>query len=400
MATQVPANPQAERQRIYRSIVLRAQRLRIHGAIVSVYGRLTTALRQRRPDLENFIWFDMADMLSPEFETQVKALADEIIHNSALKRAGAATRSQIETTVSAVAANLIRAIAVHPTCYVAVRMGPQFYTASRYNCQNIGFDNLYRTISYMRECVPALISYHGGFFDRQRGTGKATRIQATRQFLQFFKLRTEASLIFSIAQNPKFEYLHLKDRNKKIIDYADTDQTERMRARLDALTKFANRHWADLYVTDEQFRNLLATSNERENGPDGEPDQGKYRQQVDLNRRRLYRVFNNSTFEDGGRLYGGWWQSIPSRWRPYITIDWCPTRELDYSSMQPAMIYAMAGLPLDFDAYEIDGIPETDANRNVIKITLLKIINATAGMSSSGPKTVSNTGRVDLENAS
>ena len=68
--------------------------------------------------------------------------------------------------------------------------------------------------------------------------------------------------------------------------------------------------------------------------------------------------------------------------------------------MQPAMLYAMAGLPLDFDAYEIDGIPETDANRNVIKITLLKIINATAGMSPSGPKTVSNTGRVDLENAS
>ena len=131
MATQVPANPQAERQRIYRSIVLRAQRLRIHGAIVSVYGRLTTALRQRRPDLENSIWFDMADMLSPEFETQVKALADEIIHNSCTQTIGCGNtitnrdhcqrRSRQFDTGNR--------CPIRPVTWQS-RMGPQFYTGA------------------------------------------------------------------------------------------------------------------------------------------------------------------------------------------------------------------------------------------------------------------------------
>lgn len=95
---------------------------------------------------------------------------------------------------------------------------------------------------------------------------------------------------------------------------------------------------------------------------------------ADLTRRRLYRVFNHGSFDLGGRFYGGWWQNVPSRYRPYITINWYATRELDFSNMQPAMLYAREGLELEGDAYAIEGIDPR--YRKLVKTTLMKLINA------------------------
>ena len=33
----------------------------------------------------------------------------------------------------------------------------------------------------------------------------------------------------------------------------------------------------------------------------------------DLRRKKYVRIFNNSSFEEGGRFYGPWWQQIKSR---------------------------------------------------------------------------------------
>ncbi|TIS23901.1 MAG: hypothetical protein E5X07_15770 [Mesorhizobium sp.] len=89
---------------------------------------------------------------------------------------------------------------------------------------------------------------------------------------------------------------------------------------------------------------------------------------------RLYRIFNEARFDHGGRFYGGWWQSIPKEYRRCITINGMPTVEVDFSSMQLAMLYAQVGQQLEGDAYAIDGIgPEF---RPVVKTTTLKMINA------------------------
>ncbi|ESZ36529.1 hypothetical protein X732_23530 [Mesorhizobium sp. L2C066B000] len=89
---------------------------------------------------------------------------------------------------------------------------------------------------------------------------------------------------------------------------------------------------------------------------------------------RLYRVFNEGRFDHGGRFYGGWWQSIRKEYRRFITINGMPTVEVDFSSMQLAMLYAQVGQQLEGDAYAIDGWgPEF---RSLIKTTTLKMINA------------------------
>lgn len=79
----------------------------------------------------------------------------------------------------------------------------------------------------------------------------------------------------------------------------------------------------------------------------------------------LYRVFSNGSIELGGRFYGGWWQIIPSRYRPYITINSLATYEIDYSAFHPTMLYALNDLPVpegdlyDFN-YRFPGYPNWD----------------------------------------
>ena len=70
----------------------------------------------------------------------------------------------------------------------------------------------------------------------------------------------------------------------------------------------------------------------------------------DAGRVGLYRGFKGD-WKHGGRLYGGWWQTVPKRERPHLTIDGAPTIELDYARMQPSLLYAERGLTLDHDPY-------------------------------------------------
>ena len=65
--------------------------------------------------------------------------------------------------------------------------------------------------------------------------------------------------------------------------------------------------------------------------------------QVDPTYRRLRRIFNNSDFTQGGRLYGGFWQTMSSDERQehiLIEDDWCV--ELDYGQMSLLLMYAEA----------------------------------------------------------
>jgi hypothetical protein len=68
----------------------------------------------------------------------------------------------------------------------------------------------------------------------------------------------------------------------------------------------------------------------------------------------LRRKFKYS-WDDGGRLYGGWWQTLPKEERPHLLINGRATVELDYGRLHPTLIYAERGLALDFDPYQVPG---------------------------------------------
>ena len=58
----------------------------------------------------------------------------------------------------------------------------------------------------------------------------------------------------------------------------------------------------------------------------------------------LHRVFNRSSFNLGGRLYGAWWENIPKELRQCITINGNPTIELDFPHLHPTLLYIEAGV--------------------------------------------------------
>lgn len=67
---------------------------------------------------------------------------------------------------------------------------------------------------------------------------------------------------------------------------------------------------------------------------------------VDSTQRFLKRIFNNCSFEHGGRLYGGFWQSVKSESRlGGVVIDSQPAASLDFAQSALTMAYAKVGVP-------------------------------------------------------
>ena len=327
-------------------------------------------------ELEHSIRFDRNIELEEITAPIIRALVDEIIRHCSLRR-NIRTIGQLTGTVSTVAANLKRAYDQDPTLFVGVSLGPQHYNvASRYNANDVGYENLRRTIEFFRDRTPPLLTYHAWYW---RGRSpRTTRVQSTDSFRQLFSSLGfgAASSPLSIVQAARFETIILRTKKikkkSKLLEYVDTPEIVGMRSRLAEYNGYFAKHFVDIFLSDQQLRSLYE-DDEPSSDSAGEEDQESLNH-LDLSKRTLYRIFSNSSFEHGGRFYGVWWQGVPSKKRQYITINDNPTRELDYSKMQPAMLYTMKGVPLAGDAYAIEGVP-TDF-RPLLKKTFFKLINA------------------------
>jgi hypothetical protein len=88
--------------------------------------------------------------------------------------------------------------------------------------------------------------------------------------------------------------------------------------------------------------------------------------------RTSYRRIFNSSFARGGRWYGPWWQSVPSRIRGGICINGEPTCEPDIRGCHMRLLCARAGVALrDGDPYAGLGLP-----RNHVKLAINVMLNA------------------------
>ena len=100
--------------------------------------------------------------------------------------------------------------------------------------------------------------------------------------------------------------------------------------------------------------------------------------QVNPAQRRLRRIFNNSDFAQGGRLYGGFWQAMSSEERQeHILIEGDCCVELDYGQMSLMILYGLTdNTPPEGDLYDLSeyGIPAEC--RAGIKKVMQAIINS------------------------
>src|SRR5262245_15426477 len=117
------------------------------------------------------------------------------------------------------------------------------------------------------------------------------------------------------------------------IEYKDTPTTEKLRAEVRELNAWLE----DADITFEPFAHA---------GP------------VDVRTRRLCRYFAKADFKSGGRLFRGFWETLPKPARLLgLTIEGEGVVELDYSQLNPMLAYAMVGCPpAAGDAYTLPGL--------------------------------------------
>ena len=117
------------------------------------------------------------------------------------------------------------------------------------------------------------------------------------------------------------------------MDYQDNETTRLYRAEMARINDWLAR--ADLYF-------------------DGGTKDGR---EIDDRDRLLKRYFNNGSFKEGGRLFGGFWQAISKAERASgLFIDSEDVVTLDFEQMAARVLYGLAkATPPEGDAYQIPG---------------------------------------------
>lgn len=169
-----------------------------------------------------------------------------------------------------------------------------------------------------------------GHFDRGSATGEVTRFVAKNELLERL-IALDGHPAISVPPLDNIETIILRNRidGKRVLeDYNDTPTTEKYRENLAKINACLARHWADLEIPDAEIQSLSERISKH---PSKEP--------VDFAERTLVRIFSNGSFNEGGRFYRGWWQNVPSEYRQYITIDAKRTAEVDFSQLNPHLLY-------------------------------------------------------------
>ena len=258
-----------------------------------------------------------------------------------------------------------------PTLSIGVAMSPKAYKSgkSRNNSLNIKRT----TIDIVKELEQnEFIRLLGG---KRISTqiGYVSRIWASDKLIK--KFQDAAFFEFAVGHHEGKETIILRDSDKNEIDtYIDNTNVKRMRLQLTKYNKLLEKSFIDIQKYDVP-RILIKPKRRRRS------DEPKY-VNISHHDKFVRRVFNNSSFDEGGRFYGGWWQRIDGKIRKDIRINNIATVEIDYSAIHVIMLYALMGIDywsnFTKDPYDINiqFVNDPEHSRTIIKSFLLLAINA------------------------
>ena len=152
-------------------------------------------------------------------------------------------------------------------------------------------------------------------------------------------------VLHAIEYRPR-ESIRLRDGQKHLMDYRNTEKTEAMRRKLAEINEA-----------------LLGTSiglseDLRSNDPIVTVDGFA----VNTSQTTLHRVFNE-TFRRGGRFHGAFWLGLPKLRRKTLTIKGADVEEPDYDQLHPRLLYRRISSKPPGDAYTLDDWPRKVAKR-------------------------------------
>ncbi len=163
--------------------------------------------------------------------------------------------------------------------------------------------------------------------------------------------------------------------NDELLDFEWSDENKQWTSDLLSYNAFIAQQDIRLNLTAQEEAKQVANLNHGRGLGNDEFDTTPVYYRLELMRTELYRKFNNGSFEQGGRLYGGWWQNILSGYREKITINDKPTVELDYSGCAIHMLYHQRNKQCAGYPYTLNSISADETGR--IKDLTQILINGT-----------------------
>lgn len=269
-----------------------------------------------------------------------------------------------------------------PELCIAVHMSPTAYSdgtvslggRNRYNELNIKVS----TIDIVHRLhASELIGLQEGWQDRG-GRGFLTRIWPTDKLTQMF--RDAAFGYLDIGYSDERETIILRDENKQDIEYDDKPHIRQMRLLVEQYNELLDKTFIDIQSLDTPRIEL--------------PDKRQRRRSnrpvfvnITHHDKFVRRIFNNSSFADGGRFYGGWWQRIDGKHRKNIRMNNMSTVEIDFSALHVILAYAEVGIDYwnntQADPYNlpVPDVSNQEHAREIVKLFFLLSFNASTEQS-------------------
>jgi len=296
-------------------------------------------LNNSRP-LDVHVWSDHIEINSLVDELWSRYWNDE---DSQLKRRGPKPKAPKKKHLKVLLLDLYVCWQSDPTMYLAVHMSKSGWKAnSRYSALNLSS----KMIDIIKRLVELdYLTFAKGF------EGRLSRIAPTRKLIILFEETTLK--LEDVHYHKDQETIILKAGDDlesfekgDLLEYIDTPETVRMRYILDQYNKLLKLSHLDICSIEKPYVDRLITKGERS----GETVR------VHIDRRNVFvkRVFNDNSWERGGRFYGGWWQSINRDMRSDIMINGKPTVEVDYKAMHIALLFSEIGYQHEYDPYTLD----------------------------------------------
>ena len=288
-------------------------------------------------------------------------------------------RSIAKRHIKLVLLDLYVAWLTDPDLCLSVNMTRDFYSrnfgtgTTRYNELNISA-KIITVINTLKSDDVGLIGYKRGVEAQEGyGTGFISRIWAEPKLVRMFE--KSAFNEFMIYSRHDRETVLLRDKDKDDIPYEPTDEILSQRSLVKQYNELLERTFIDIGSANSPRLEI------EKNKGSKDPNKPHY-VYITHKGKFTHRVFNNGSWDEGGRFYGGFWQRIGEDYRKQILINDVETVEVDFSSLHPVLAYAKKGIDYfkeyNVSPYDIpvEGIDDGEAAREVIKKLFLLALNA------------------------
>ena len=296
-------------------------------------------------DLNNSIRFDARKTSNyPE----VRELVREIEREVNLRGMFPATRvSRAREALKTILMNLWEA-EIQEKCIAVSRRREDYSLPKRYGLLHFRYRFFIPLLDKLLE--RNYIHQETGFWDQGRGSGRVTRIWGTdklRRALSSLPTTNRADVVDYLNYG---EVIQLKDTDKKLVKYQENSTTYRMRKNLSSYNNL-------LSSTSLSLPHPIPPSSSSITG-----NKTTYLHDYLDKRKQLYRIFNRSRWDRGGRFYGAAYQGLrKKKYRRGLLLNGSATTELDYSSLHLSMCYHLEGITpsAGSDPYALLDNPDT-----------------------------------------